>query len=1061
MSGAAPASSVASRLAAQDVASTSFVAVLAFMSGCAALVFQVAWMRELRLVFGATTASVAAVLAIFMAGIGIGSAVLGKRADRAANPLRMYGALEIAIALCVAISPWLIDLARNFYFSLGGQESLGLSMATVVRLALAAAVMAVPTFLMGGTLPAAVRSVTLPTDEHRRALGILYGSNTLGAVFGAAVTTFFTLEALGTRATLWGGCALGLCAGSLAIVRAKQHDPRQNSTAKVATDPTSDDAGELGFRAYLIYLAAAILGFTFFALELVWYRMLGPILGGTAFTFGLILCVALFGIGVGGVAYNFVFRRLQPSWAALAITCGLEALLTIVPYALGDRVALIAGWNAEQADSFLAVVYGWTYVTSIVVLPVAFISGLQFPLLIALLGEGRPGISRQLGMVYAWNTLGAIAGSLVGGFGGIPLLTAPGMWLAVASLMAIFSVALLACAPRIDRRAVAVVMALAVVTFGSMFSRGPTSSWRHSGIGAGRSNLPPKAQANHLQQWLNFTRQVIVWDADGSECSVGIHGADGYGFIVNGKSDGNAFNDAGTQIGLSILGAVLHENPKRALVIGLGTGESAGWLAQFRNIEHVDVVELEPKIDEMASRCADVNWDVLNHPRVTRIYNDGREFVSTTNNKYDLIISEPSNPYRAGIATLYTAEFYRAVKKRLNPGGLFVQWLQAYEISDDTVGTVVTTAGTQFAHVELWQTLPNDLQLICSETPLKYTAAELRERISSKYVAEAIFKSWAVTDLEGFLARFFAAPGWVKEMTESGVFVQNTDDRTVLEYGFAKSLGATAFFEVEGTRKRMIERGYQHPSMVGDVDWNRVEVRRQVFNAVYGGKVSLDLLPKQEDQEFVKAVAYCVAGKYEAALQSWPANYLQPENDIDRMLLARCYAALGRPEFLEIIDKVADQHPTEAASFRTRYYVGKKEWGNALTALNDMLDHLEKNPWYVPDTVDDGFQFAAEITAHSDNATREEICKRLGRPLASRRRDYQRWFVRLYVASQIGPERVAEVVSEVEPNPLWLAGPLHMRAKAYAEVHHPLAKQAQRDWEWFQRNEPAGNRRRD
>ena len=142
------------------------LALLVFASGCSALVFQVAWMRELRLVFGATTAAVAAVLAIFMAGLGVGSAVLGKRADRVRDPLRFYGALELAIALSVAVSPWLVDLVRAIYYRLGGQESLGVTGATFVRLMFAGAVMAVPTFLMGGTLPAAVRSVT--PDSRRK-----------------------------------------------------------------------------------------------------------------------------------------------------------------------------------------------------------------------------------------------------------------------------------------------------------------------------------------------------------------------------------------------------------------------------------------------------------------------------------------------------------------------------------------------------------------------------------------------------------------------------------------------------------------------------------------------------------------------------------------------------------------------------------------------------------------------------------------------------------------------------------------------------------------------------
>ena len=160
--------------------------MLVFASGSSALVYQVAWMRELRLVFGATTAAVAAVLAVFMVGLGAGSVILGRRADRAANPLRFYGTLEVLIALSAALTPLLVELAGSIYIRLGGQGALGLAGATAMRLLLAGVVMAVPTFLMGGTLPAAVRAVTRTTDAHRRALGALYGSNTLGAVCGSA-----------------------------------------------------------------------------------------------------------------------------------------------------------------------------------------------------------------------------------------------------------------------------------------------------------------------------------------------------------------------------------------------------------------------------------------------------------------------------------------------------------------------------------------------------------------------------------------------------------------------------------------------------------------------------------------------------------------------------------------------------------------------------------------------------------------------------------------------------------------------------------------------------------
>ena len=179
--------------------------------------------------------------------------------------------------------------------------------------------------------------------------------------------------------------------------------------------------------------------------------------------------------------------------------------------------------------------------------------------------------------------------------------------------------------------------------------------------------------------------------------------------------DGNAVDDVGTQVMLGLIGAALHPQPRTALVVGLGTGETAGWLAEVPSIERVDVVELEPAVQEMARRCRAVNRDVLANPKVRLIFNDAREVLLTTAGRYDLIACEPSNPYRSGIANLFTREFYLAGRDRLNDGGMFVQWVQAYEIDQRTMRTVFATFKSVFPHVEVWQTKLGDLVLLGSE----------------------------------------------------------------------------------------------------------------------------------------------------------------------------------------------------------------------------------------------------------------------------------------------------------------------------------------------------------
>jgi spermidine synthase len=348
------------------------VTVMLLVSGGCALVFQVVWIRELRLVFGATTASSAAVLAIFMAGMGLGNGLFGRWIDDSVRPLKIYGLLEAGIAFSVGLSPLLIDVAKWAYVGLGGPE-----LATVIRLLASAAILAVPTFLMGGTLPAAARAVSTDADIHRRGVALLYTWNTLGAVAGAGLATFVLLEAYGGRKVLWTACLVNSLLAAIAAglsLHLCKHPVGKVRRRKSQSTPLIAPA-QKPTRVGVVYFSAGIVGFVFFLMEIVWYRMLGPLLGGTTYTFGLILSVALLGIGVGGAVYTLVTRWLKPSLQLLTVTCALEAFLIAVPFWRGDYIAL---WVLQQQSEFIASfadqIWNWLEVAAFVILPPAMVA---------------------------------------------------------------------------------------------------------------------------------------------------------------------------------------------------------------------------------------------------------------------------------------------------------------------------------------------------------------------------------------------------------------------------------------------------------------------------------------------------------------------------------------------------------------------------------------------------------------------------------------------------------------------------------------------------------------
>lgn len=773
-----------------------FLGTLALLagSGFSALVYQNVWTREFRLIFGGSTSATAAVLAIFSLGLGLGALLIGRRVDRSPNPLRVYGWLELLIAASAAATPLLLPGARTVYLALGGSTELGLVFGTILRIALATLVLIVPTALMGATLPAAVRAVVTDEDAGRGRAAWLYGLNTLGAVCGVFASTFWMLENLGNRTTLLVAAALNAAVAALALLWSST-GPRVGLLApepapEPASAPAPAPAGIQPDRA--IYGAAFVTGLVFFLMELVWYRMLAPILGGSVFTFGAILGVALFGIGVGGAAYGALARLLKPSFTLFGWTCLAEGAFVLGAFALGDRVAVAAGiLRGLGAVGFDGLVSGWITVTCVVVAPAAAVAGFQFPLLLALLGEGQRDVATHVSRAYVANMLGGIAGSLLGGFGLLPAFSAPVTWKIGGLALCGLAVVAFLRGPSAPQR----LAGLAACAFVALLANaaGPSAVWRHAGIGVGRSAIDSIRSPEVLEDWAQQHRRSILWEADGVESSVALKVASGVAFVVNGKIDGHATLDAPTQVGTGILGAILHPAAKTAMVIGLGTGGTAGWLAAVPGIERVDVAELEPRILDVARALQDVNEKALENPKVRVALGDAREFLQTVDREYDLVISEPSNPYRAGIATLFSADYYRAVKKRLAPAALFIQWVQTYEIDSIAVEQVMATVRSEFPHVIAFRT-HRDLLLVGSFAPVRLDAA-LRSRIAEPTIAKALEVAWDTASAPEFLARYVGGDRLTAQVASRATRLV-TDDLNPLEFGFARSVGRQDLFSV-------------------------------------------------------------------------------------------------------------------------------------------------------------------------------------------------------------------------------------------------------------------------
>jgi spermidine synthase len=927
------------------------VGLLLFGSGLAALVYQVAWIREFRLIFGASTAATAAVLAVFIGGLGAGGLILGGRADRSARPLALYGAFELGAAALAALSPLLLWLARAIYVGLGGSARLGLAGGTSLRLLLGALVLAGPTLLMGGAMPAAVAAVEVEEDVGRRNLALIYGLNTLGAVTGCLLANFVLLERLGTRTTLWSATLLGAGVALVALAWSRKRPPLSSAAAR-------ESVASAAAPANFVLFAAGVVGFAFFLMEIVWYRMLGPLLGGTVFSFGIILAVALLGIGVGSVLHGMLQSRgrLPATLTGFASICLVEALAIAAPFALGDRVALLALFLRPLGNlgGFWGHSACWALIASIVILPAALAAGVQFPMLIALLGHGRAEVGRQTGRVYAANTVGAIAGSLAGGFGMLPLLTAPGCWQFVAALLGLLAMVSYFIARRFARETRGLVSALpwllaSVLVGALLFARGPTAVWRHSPIAVGRINPGSLTDETTLHDFENGVRRSIERDDEGVESSVALEHATGYAFILNGKTDGHARMDAGTQVMGGLLGALLHPESRRAFVIGLGTGSTSGWLAAVPSIERVDTVELEPAILEVARKCAAVNHDVMDNPKHHVIVGDARETLLVRGDAYDLIASEPSNPYRAGIASLFTREYYQAVNRRLAEGGIFLQWVQAYAIDSQTLLTIMATLAQVFPSVEIWRMAPSDLLLVATRTPLSHDVVRARARMQQEPFRTALLGAWSTTTLEGVLAHHVARPSLVRRVAELQGTAINTDDRTRVEFGFARSLTGTGNLHAGDIEALARARGENRPILKGgDVDQNLLADEEVGFAMSLGISASSAAGLGEDQRIRHAALAEWLASRYANIPALWRRQAGEPRTLVEKMVVGDGLAESGDAEALRMVEQLRPLWPPVAAGIEARLLLRQGKSDEAMRAFKNSLLAYRADPWPPP-----------------------------------------------------------------------------------------------------------------
>ena len=799
-----------------------------FLSGAAALIYQVLWTKALGLTFGHTAYALATVLAVFMGGLAAGSEWLGKWSESRPQPLATYGWLELAVAGSGAVSLAGIAGVRVVYHFLSSDQSSGMWL-LAVRFLGACAVLFVPTFLMGGTLPMLVRALELRSTELGRRFARLYWVNTSGAVVGTLAAGFVFLPNLGMRATLAIAVIFNVCAGLIALRLARKESTeaqiraaeKQDQNRNIAVgQPSARQQGSVAVKAgrttardvlpqRFLLICFAIVGATAMAYEIGWTRLLATQLGSSSYAFTIMLATFLTGIALGSALFER-WSRHSGTHMMFAWTQAMTAMAALVALMFFNRLPdVLASILSTNDASFHTVLLAQFAVSSLAMLPTAVVFGFNFPVVTLLTARSEKsanqspnqgaepnarGESALVGRAYAWNTLGAIVGAMAAGFWLLPRLGSFHLLVATAAVNASLAV-LLSVAGIFSGRSAS------VRTRVSAFAGIGCSLLLLAGVGAvaltHRFDDPAVETFNTLLYWNGGASPVrlpvrqkahmmdVTYWADGLNATISVGQTDDILVLrTNGKTDASS-NDLDTQLMLGHIGAIAHTAPRRVLVIGFGAGMTLSSLARYPGIERLDCVEIEPAVLGAAPYLKSLNRNVLKDRRVHIIYDDGRNFLFTTHNRYDLIVSEPSNPWVEGVASLFTREFYRAAQDRLAPGGIFVQWVQAYSLYPDDLRTVFATFLSQFHDASLWHGVKSDLILV-APTPAPPLILDRMRTLWSNSVLRDDFERMGMERPEGLFGFNLLNDTALHNFAATGRI--DSDDRTSLEYSAPRSL---------------------------------------------------------------------------------------------------------------------------------------------------------------------------------------------------------------------------------------------------------------------------------
>jgi spermidine synthase len=783
---------------------------LFLVSGFTGVVFEVLSSKLLGLVMGNSIHSITTVVTSFMAGLALGS-LLADRICAGRRPLAVYGALEAGVAACCLAFPALLEMTQPLVKLAYAHLQDSFYGMALVRFVLVFGLLLLPTTLMGATLPVLAAGLAGGGRRPASTAGILYAINSLGAVLGALSSSFLLIPELGLSLTLKVVALADLAVAFIAVRADRRLQAAPEGGRRPPAGPSGpgapggevdceDGGGAGGARLVVLLVALSLAGFSAMVFEIAWTRALILVLGSSTYAFSMILAAFIGGISLGSWAATRLesvgpeASRKGPATPPASVLVGLLAVISIVglltTWSLGRLPLVMVDVMIDYARQWwLLEAVEMGLITLIVAIPATFM-GACFPVAVRLVVRSQERLAHHLGRLYGASTLGNIAGAFCAGALFIPRWGIEGTILR-ASVVEAFTAALVGLAwlpwPRGRRVRLAAVLVAAPLLVSHVIP-----PWDKLVMSSGAylyAGIYVKAATDAKTSLITAMRMAgdTIYYKEGVSATVAVRevGNGDRGLVVNGKTDASSVADMKTQRVVGHLPMLLHPAPERTLLIGLGSGVTLASLLEHAT-RRVDVIEISPEIVEASRYFLKENRNGLADPRVSLTITDARNHLILTDDRYDVIVAEPTNPWIAGVASLFTREFFQAQRAHLKPGGVCAQWVQAYSTSTEDFKAVIGTYRSVFPYVTLWRsTRGTDYILIGSEKPLLPDGPLLARRFLVPGIRNDLSEV-GIDDVPDLLAHFLATPRGIDPFVTGAVML--TDDSLRLEYTAPRNL---------------------------------------------------------------------------------------------------------------------------------------------------------------------------------------------------------------------------------------------------------------------------------